>query len=64
MNEAKRRVNKDSYTVSIGGVVKYKNLTESEYFDIMDDLAIEFYQSGHPRPSDIKTIIKGDYYGS
>mgnify|MGYP001242253486 CR=1 FL=1 len=64
MKKEAKRVNKDSYTISIGGVVKYKNLTESEYFDIMDDLAIEFYQSGHPRPSDIKTIIKGDYYGS
>lgn len=58
------KVNKDSYTVLVKGVVKYNNLTESEYFDIMDNLAIEYYQSGHPRPSDIKTIIKGDYYGS
>ena len=33
----------------------YKNLTEEEYFDIMEDLSIEFYQKGSPRPQDLET---------
>ena len=51
----------DKYTILIRGKVVYKNLTEEEYFDIMDDLAIEYYQSGRPRPSDIETKTIGDY---
>ena len=45
----------DSYTIIIKGEVRYKNLTQEEYFEYMDDLSIEYYQTGRPRPSDIKT---------
>ena len=48
------------YTILHKGEVLYKNLTEEEYFDIMEDLAIEFYQTGKPNPSDIHTEIIGD----
>ena len=51
----------DKYTILIKGEIKFKNLTEDEYFDIIDDLAIEYYQTGHPRPSDIETKVFGDY---
>ena len=51
----------DKYTILIKGEIKFTDLTEGEYFDIMDDLAIEYYQTGHPRPSDIETKIIGDY---
>ena len=45
------------YTVLHQGNVLYKNLTEEEYFDIMEDLSIEYYQKGTPRPQDLKTNI-------
>ena len=51
----------DKYTILIKGETKFKNLTEEEYFDIMDDLAVEYYQTGRPRPSDIETKVFGDY---
>ena len=51
----------DSYTIIIKGEVRYKNLTQEEYFEYMDDLSIEYYQTGRPRPSDIETKITGDY---
>lgn len=35
----------------------YSDLTEEEYFDILEDLAIEYYQTGSPNPSEIKTEI-------
>jgi len=35
----------------------YSDLTEQEYFDILEDLAIEYYQTGSPSPSEIKTEI-------
>ena len=43
------------YTVLHQGNVSYKNLTEEEYFDIMEDLSIEYYQKGSPRPQDLET---------
>ena len=51
----------DKYTILIKGETKFKNLTEEEYFDIMDDLAVEYYQTGRLRPSDIETKVFGDY---
>ena len=45
------------YTVLHQGNVLYKNLTEEEYFDIMEDPSIEYYQKGSPRPQDLETKI-------
>jgi hypothetical protein len=45
------------YTVLHKGKVIYKDLTENEYFDIMEDLSIEYYQTGSPRPQDLETKI-------
>ena len=45
------------YTILHKGEVLYKNLTEDEYFDIMEDLSIEYYQKGFPRPQDLETKI-------
>ena len=47
----------ESYTILHKGKVLYKNLTQEEYFDIMEDLSIEFYQKGSPNPSNIETKI-------
>jgi len=43
------------YTILHKGKVLYKGLTEEEYFDIMEDLSVEFYQKGSPRPQDLET---------
>ena len=45
------------YTIFHKGKVLYKNLTEEEYFDMMDDLSVEYYQTGSPRPQDLETKI-------
>jgi len=43
------------YTILHKGKIMYKNLTEEEYFDKIEDLSIEYYQKGFPRPQDIET---------
>lgn len=50
----------DSYNILYKGETIHTNLTEEEYFNIMEDLSIEFYQTGSPRPEDLKTEIIGD----
>ena len=50
----------DRYSIYIQGVEKFSDLSQFEYFDIMEDLATEFYQTGNPDPSDIRTEIIGD----
>jgi hypothetical protein len=43
------------YNILCRGRKIYTMLTEEEYFDTMDDLSAEFYQTGHPHPSEIET---------
>lgn len=51
----------DRYNILCRGHRIYTNLTEEEYFDTMEDLATEFYQTGAPCPEDLETeILKGD----
>ena len=50
----------DRYSIYIQGVEKFSDLSQFEYFDIMENLAIEFYQTGKPDPFDIRTEIIGD----
>jgi len=47
----------DKYTILQNNKVLYKDLTEEEYFDMMEDLSVEFYQTGSPRPEDLETKI-------
>ena len=49
------------YNLLIKGHKTYKALTEEEYFDIMEDLSIEFYQTGSPKPREIETEMYNDY---
>ena len=35
----------------------FSDLTQMEYFDIMEDLSIEYYQTGLPSPQDLRTEI-------
>ena len=43
------------YRVIANGKVLLSDLTESEYFTFMDDLSVQFYQTGTPHPNDIIT---------
>lgn len=45
------------YNILCKGRIIYSSLTEEEYFDTMENLAIEFYQTGSPRSEDIETEI-------
>ena len=47
----------EKYTILHKGKVLYKRLTQEEYFDIMEDLSIEYYQKGSPRPQNLETKI-------
>jgi hypothetical protein len=47
----------EAYNILCNGRRIYSNLTEEEYFDVMEDLSIKFYQTGSPRPEDIETEI-------
>jgi len=55
----------ETYNILCKGRKIYSNLSEEEYFNIMEDLSIEFYQTGSPRPEDLETeIIRGNSYGN
>ena len=43
------------YKVFINVKEVYDSLTQNQYFELMEDLSIEFYQTGTPHPDDIKT---------
>lgn len=45
------------YKVTIDGKEVFSGLTQTEYFNIMDNLSIEYYQRGSPHPDTIKTEI-------
>jgi len=47
----------ENYQIILDGKVLYKNLTEEEYFDIMENLSIEYYQTGSPNPNKLETKI-------
>jgi hypothetical protein len=47
----------EKYSILCDGQVLYTNLTEKEYFDTMDILSEQFYESGYPSPSSIETKI-------
>ena len=47
----------ERYNILCKGRRIYTALSEEEYFDTMEDLSIEFYQTGSPRPEDLETEI-------
>ena len=47
----------ESYNILCKGRRIYTSLTEEEYFNVMEDLAVEVYQTGSPRPEDLETEI-------
>ena len=48
---------RELYSIVRNGEEVFSDLSEGEYFDIMQDYAIEFYQTGHPTEDELKTII-------
>jgi hypothetical protein len=50
----------DKYNSLCKGRKIYSSLTEEEYFNIMENLADDFYQTGSPNPDEIETEIIGD----
>ena len=47
----------DKYNILCKGRKIYSSLTQEEYFDVMEDLAYDFYQTGSPNPNEIETEI-------
>ena len=45
------------YNIYRDGKEVFSALTQQEYFDVMQNYAIEFYQTGHPTEDELKTII-------
>ena len=36
----------------------FSDLSDEEYFNVMEDLAQEFYKTGHPKSEEIRTEFK------
>ena len=47
----------ETYNIFCRGRKIYSSLTEEEYFNTMEDLSIEYYQTGSPNPEDLETEI-------
>ena len=47
----------DRYDIYIKDKVKFSDLTQHELMNMLEDLAIEYYQTGHPDPGSITTEI-------
>jgi hypothetical protein len=48
---------KTKYNILCRGRKIYSNLTEEEYFNSIEDLSIQFYETGEPNPIEIETEI-------
>lgn len=55
--ELSDRMSNERYNILHKGKRIYSTLREEEYFDAMEDLSIEFYQTGSPNPENIETEI-------
>ena len=60
----KKQESSDRYTILRKNKRLFTNLTEDEYLEIMQDLAIEFYTTGSPKPEHLQTIITNEYGAS
>ena len=50
----------NSYNILCKGRKIFSNLTEEEYFNTMEDLSVQYYQTGYPPPEDLETEIIGE----
>ena len=51
----------EKYSIYCEGKLMFSDLTQMEYFDRMEDLSIQYYQTGFPDPQDLKTEIHREY---
>lgn len=49
--------NQTRYSILCKGRKIYTDLTEDQYFDTMEDLAQQFYETGSPDPTELETEI-------
>lgn len=50
-----------TYNITHDGKILYSGLTDDEYFDRMEDLALEYYLTGTPNPGELEIqIIRED----
>lgn len=47
----------ETYNVLCKGRRIFSKLTEEEYFNVMENLSIQYYQTGDPKPEDLETEI-------
>ena len=47
----------ETYNIYREGKLVHENLSQDEYFDAMQDLAEEFYNTGSPLSEDLRTEI-------
>ena len=45
----------EKYDILCRGRKIYKNLSQLDYFEVMEDLALEYYKTGTPDPADLET---------
>lgn len=50
----------EKYNILCKGRKIYSDLTEEEYFEIMENLSIQFYKTGSPDPQELDTEIIGE----
>lgn len=55
LSEAMTKKSDTRYSIICKGRKIYSSLTEEEYFEIMEDLAIQYYQTGSPDPQELTT---------
>ena len=48
------------YNILHNGKVIFEDLGQVEYFSTMEDLAVEYYQNGTPKPNEITYEIMED----
>jgi len=51
----------ERYNIYVENERKFSHLTEEEYFNLMEDLSIEYYETGFPNPKNIRTEILRNY---
>jgi hypothetical protein len=49
--------NQTRYSILCKGRKIYTDLTEDQYFDTMEDLAQQYYETGSPDPTELETEI-------
>jgi len=47
----------ERYNILCKGKKIHTSLTEEKYFDLMEDLSIQYYRTGSPSPEDLETEI-------